>query len=267
MDAADAFSPPPIAFLHLELPRVLGEAAALPWAGRLMRLSPKGDGHPVVVLPGFLGSDRATKLMRRKLISQGYDARPWTLGRNLGPTSIGHEGEHLAERIEDVFRETGRKVSLVGWSLGGIMAREVAKEAPEMVRQVITLGSPFGGSPSSSRLAEVYRRVTGEETDTPEFAHMIRDMKAPPPRVPSTAIFSRSDGIVNWRTCVERPAPWTDNIEVVSSHCGLVVNPVVLCALADRLALPEGRWTPFERGGDPLRSILFPTSGHCYDVC
>ena len=177
---------------------------------------------------------------------------------NLGPKAIGHQGELLAERLQTVYRQTGRKVSLVGWSLGGVMSREIAKQFPNIVRQVITLGSPFGGNPRASHVFHLYRALTGHHIDGDEF----EALRQPPPGIPTTAIYSKTDGVVAWRTCVEPPTALTDNIEVYASHCGLGVNPAVYFALADRLAWPEKEvWQRFDRQST-WRRLVYPSSGH-----
>ncbi len=201
--------------LLLEAPRALFEASTLAPALPLLLNAPRGDGHPVLVLPGFIASDVSTRPLRAYLRERGYAPHGWELGRNRGPDPALERLLH--ERLDQIHREAGRRVSLVGWSLGGVYARELARRRPAAVRQVITLGSPFGPS-------------------------------AVPP-VPATAIYSRSDGIVDWESCLERETQRSDNIEVTGSHCGLGVNPLVLFAIADRLALPEDGWKPFDRGG------------------
>jgi pimeloyl-ACP methyl ester carboxylesterase len=155
-----------------------------------------------------------------------------------------------------------RKVSLVGWSLGGIMARELAKRYPKLVRQVITLGSPFAGNPRANYAWRIYQGVTGQEIDPEKMRDVFGDLAAPPPGIPATAIYSRTDGVVAWQTCVERPSRLTDNIEVYASHCGLGVNPSVHFAIADRLALPEREWQPFDRNAATWRRFVYPSSGH-----
>ena len=139
------------------------------------------------------------------------------------------------------------KVSLVGWSLGGIFARELAKQAPEAVRMVITLGSPFGGHPKATNAWRVYEMASGEKIDDGNQAFVEALRETPP--VPTTAIYSRTDGICAWQSCRERPGPQAENIEVPGSHCGLGHNPAVIYAVAERLAQPENDWRPFERSG------------------
>lgn len=250
----------PSALLALtELPRALAEFGALGLAAPILATAPRGDGHPVMVLPGFVTSDRSTTVLRRFLARLGYDPHEWGLGRNLGPRAIGSEGEKLIDRLGQIHAATGRKVSLVGWSLGGVMARQLSRRSPEAVRQVITLGSPFTGTPRATNVWRAYEMLAGQKIDDPEVRDQLRESAAPPP-VPSTAIYSREDGVVAWQNCVEPSGPETDNIEVHGSHCGLGVNPAVLYAVADRLAQGEGAWQPFERTG--LKALVYPFAGH-----
>ena len=252
--------PPPSRLLALtELPRALAEFGSLPFAAPLLATAPRGDGHPVLVLPGFITTDASTTVLRGFLKRLGYDAREWGLGRNLGPRAIGREGERLIAKIKDIHETTGQKVSLVGWSLGGVMARLVAHRAPEAVRQVITLGSPFGGSPKSTNVWRAYEWMTGDKVEDAHTVRQLSDHAGPPP-VPSTAIWTRDDGIVAWQTCREQEAATTDNIEVRGSHCGLGVNPAVLYAVADRLAQPDDAWAPFKRDG--FKAWVYPSAGH-----
>lgn len=251
---------PPSKLLALsELPRAIAELGALPWATPLLMTAPRGDGHPVLVLPGFITSDVSTTPLRRYLEALGYDTYAWELGRNLGPRAIGRQGEKLIERLDAIHDEAGRKVSLVGWSLGGVMARQLARRRPDKVRQIITLGSPFAGDPRATSIWRTYQALTGQRIDDPDVKRQLKESQDVPP-VPSTAIFSRADGIVAWRNCRERQAAQTDNIEVYGSHCGLGVNAAAMYAVADRLALPEGEWAPFERTG--LKALVYPSAGH-----
>lgn len=251
---------PPSAWLALtDLPRALGELAVLPLAQPILKSAPRGDGHSVLVLPGFLATDASTGVMRRFLQGQGYDVHAWELGRNLGPRAIGREGEKLIARLRAVHETTGEKVSLVGWSLGGVMARIIARRAPETVRQVITLGSPFAGSPKATTIWRAYELLTGQKVDDEHTRSQLAASMTPSP-VPSTAIYSREDGIVAWQNCVEPEGENTDNIEVHGSHCGLGVNAAALYAVADRLAQPEDDWQPFERTG--LKALAYPFAGH-----
>lgn len=247
---------PPRSLLYLEAPRALFEASAfLPALPQLLS-APRGDGHPVLVLPGFIAGDASTRRLREYLRALGYRAHGWELGRNVGQPEQTLAG--LIVRLDALYKRYDRTVSLVGWSLGGIYARELAKYSPSAVRQVITLGSPFGGTPGSSNMSRLRRLFYGGEP-SPEEVAWRRNLWSPPP-VPATAIFSRTDGVVAWPACMELSAAHTDNIEVRGSHCGLGHNPSVLFAIADRLAEPEYGWTRFSRAGwrrffypDPLR--------------
>jgi pimeloyl-ACP methyl ester carboxylesterase len=228
--AADAAPPSPLLLL-LE-GRALAEYGALLLAWPLLGRLPRGDGHAVLVLPGFGASDASTEPLRRALRRLGYAAHGWELGRNLGMRRSLRAA--LDARVEQLHREHGR-LSLVGWSLGGVYARELARDAPGRVRRVITLGSPFNHHPRANNADRVYRWLNGGDTGIDwEGFHRRR---VPPP-VPCTAIYSKSDGVVHWRCSMEDPAPNTENVEVGGSHLGLGVNVQVLRVIAERLARP-----------------------------
>lgn len=210
----------------------------------LMR-APRGDGHPVLALPGFLASDLSMMPLRRYLAELGYDAHAWRMGRNIG--GVAKMRIALRERLAEIHAASGRKVSVVGWSLGGVYARDLALQAPELVRNVITLASPFASDVRATNATRLYEALTGESVgDNPGLEQAIAgDLP-----VPVTSIYSRSDGIVNWRTCLLRPSDTAENIEVhFASHVGIGVNPAALWAVADRLAQPEGQFHPFNRSG------------------
>jgi pimeloyl-ACP methyl ester carboxylesterase len=253
---ANPSAPPSRQLLMLEV-RAIMEMGAFFSTYPLLRLGPRGDEHPVMVLPGLAASDTSTRPLRAFLKDRGYSAHGWKLGPNHG-LRPGVE-DAMQERLAELFDRYGQKVSLVGWSLGGIFARELAKQAPQQVRCVITLGSPFAGVRRASNAWRLYERVSEDRQDDSERRARMR--LAPP--VPSTAIYTRSDGIVAWQGCLEAQGPLTENIEVEGSHCGLGHNPVVLHAIADRLAQPEGHWQRFDRSGikgliyrDPYRDSL-----------
>jgi hypothetical protein len=157
----------------------------------------------------------------------------------------------LRERLTQIFEQSGRKVSVVGWSLGGVYARDLALAMPDAVRSVITLGSPFSRSPNASNISDVYEFVSGEgpwdngERTEHEFDAIGGDLP-----MPATSIWSKVDGVVTWRSSVVVANAHAENIEVIgASHIGLGANAAVLWAIADRLALPDGTFTPFARGG------------------
>jgi pimeloyl-ACP methyl ester carboxylesterase len=247
--AVNRSSPPSRLLLALEVRGIL-ELQAFFAAYPLLRYAPRGDGHPVLVLPGLSASDISTRPLRSYLKAQGYAAHGWKLGLNHGPREGVEAG--IDARLAELVGRYERKVSLIGWSLGGVFAREAARRAPELVRQVITLGSPFANEPKASNAWRLYEILSGRRVDDWPGRET---MKLPPP-VPSTAIYTRTDGIVAWQGCREQESPTTQNIEVEGSHSGLGHNPAVLYAIADRLALPEGEWSPFDRGG--LRGMLYP---------
>jgi pimeloyl-ACP methyl ester carboxylesterase len=246
--APDPSRPPSRLLLALEA-RGIWEFQAFIAAYPLLRRAPRGDGHPVLVLPGLAASDVSTKPLRTYLQAQGYGAHGWKQGSNNGPRTGVEAGIDL--RLAELARRYNRKVSLIGWSLGGVFAREAARRSPSLVRQVITLGSPFANEPKASNAWRLYEVLSGRRVDDWPGREA---MKLPLP-VPSTAIYTRSDGIVAWQGCREQESPTTENIEVEGSHSGLGYNPMALYAVADRLALPEGDWRPFDRSG--LRSLLY----------
>lgn len=227
------------ALLLLEGRALLELAACLP-AYPFLRRAPTGDGHPVLVLPGFMASDFSTRTLRRFLRDRGYPAHGWRLGRNLGPGP--ERAAAMVERLRELHGRYGRRVSLVGWSLGGIYARELARRFPSLVRLVITLGSPFRNVEATS-LPRFLRAVVDRRRLPDEASY--RALLAAPIAVPSTAIYSRTDAIAAWQSCRETEGPLSESIEVESSHFGMGHHPVVLLTIADRLAQPEGTWRPF----------------------
>jgi pimeloyl-ACP methyl ester carboxylesterase len=213
----------------------------------LLRLAPRGDGHAVLVVPGFMASDRSTQHLRDVLGRLGYAAHGWELGRNLG--GIGRLRHMLTERLHTLHKDSGRKVSLVGWSLGGVLARDLAIAHPGHVRQVISLGSPFSGDIGANNVRRLYEGLAGEpirlRPDAAAVARLAGDLG-----LPATAIYSKTDGVVNWRTCVLTPNHHAENIEILgASHLALGFHPAAVWAVADRLALPEGSFARFRRRG------------------
>ena len=206
------------------------------WRDRLTAVPP-GDGHPVLVIPGFLASDRSTVMLRAYLMRLGYRSEPWTLGRNLGPRSIGTDAGRLMARVAQVYDRYGERVSLVGWSLGGVMARLAAHRRPDLVRRVIALAAPFGGDPKATTVWRAYEILTGQKVTDPVALALLAESAVPSP-VPFTAIYTRSDGVVPWRHCREGAGPGHDNIEVPGSHIALALNRHVYRRVAERLAEP-----------------------------
>jgi pimeloyl-ACP methyl ester carboxylesterase len=224
--------------------RAAVETASLVPSAPLLARARRGDGHPVVVIPPFGVGDIFTKAARVFLGRLGYDVHAWNRREILGLHRL---ATVAVARTEEVHRSSGRKVSLVGHSLGGIYAREIARSAPELIRSCITVGSPFAGDLKSNYVWPMYESVTG--TRIGGFSSEVLERMNQPPPVPSTAIYSRTDGVASWQSCVERTGPTAENIEVPSSHIGMLHNPFVLYVIADRLAQPEGEWQPFARTG------------------
>lgn len=247
---------PSYAWTMLEPMRFMGETAALMLTYPFLATAPRGDGHPVMILPGFATSDHMTVLLRQFLGLLGYQVFPWDLGWNLDQHTTGENGEHVAQRIEEIADSTGMDVSLVGWSLGGVIAREAARRKHHGLRQVITLGSPFAGNPRATSLATLYAVITGNDLEA-EKTHRRYEWGHEPLPVPSSAIYSKSDGITAWQNCVSDTDTQTENIEVHSSHFGFVTNPAVFHAVADRLAMPQGEWRPFNGSASPF-AVFYP---------
>lgn len=242
--SSERLRPPGLGLLLAEARGIFEFNASLLLSPLLMR-APRGDGHPVLTLPGFLASDLSMAPMRRYLSELGYDAYAWRMGRNTG--GISRLRAALRDRLAEIHTSTSRKVSLVGWSLGGVYARDLALQAPEMVRYVVTLGSPFANDVRATNATRLYEALSGEAV---EDNSELRQAIAGDLPVPTTSIYSRSDGIVNWRTCLLRPSETAENIEVyLASHVGLGVNPAALWAVADRLAQGEGQFRQFDRSG------------------
>jgi pimeloyl-ACP methyl ester carboxylesterase len=236
--------PPGVGLLLAEA-RGLLEFNASVALGPLLMNSPKGDGHPVLALPGFLASDLSMAPLRRLLKYLGYDTYAWEMGRNFG--GVVKLRDALRDRLVQIHEATGRKVSIVGWSLGGIYARDLALSLPDRVRYVVTMGSPFAGDVTATNATRLYEALSGEQVEANDE---LRQAIAGDLPVPTTSIYSRTDGIVNWRTCLLRSSDTAENIEVLfASQIGMGVNAPVLWALADRLAQPEGEFTPFDRSG------------------
>ncbi len=211
-------------------------------AGALPRLrwAPRGEPHPVLVLPGLLASDASTQVLRTWVRRLGYPVVGWALGRNRGPSK--EIEEELPRLVDRLAGEHGTAVTVIGWSLGGIYARRLARTAPRQVRQVISLGSPFATTQPWVTTGRRPRRTS----------------LARPLPVPSTAVYSRWDGVVDWRACRQEPGSTSENVAVRSSHLGMGHDPAVLWVVADRLAQPRHDWRPFDRPPRFGLRTLFP---------
>src|SRR6266446_3672186 len=210
--ATGRLRPPGLGLLLAEARGIFEFNASL-WLSPLLMRAPKGDGHPVLTLPGFLASDLSMAPMRRYLKELGYETYAWKMGRNVG----------------------------------GVYARDLALQAPGMVRYVVTLGSPFAGDVRATNATRLYEALSGEAVEDNAALRAAISGDLP---VPTTSIYSRTDGVVNWRTCLLRPSDTAENIEVyLASHVGLGVNAAALWAVADRLAQSEGQFRQFDRSG------------------
>lgn len=219
----------------------------------LLTLAGRGDGHPVLVLPGFTSSDSATWYLRAVLRTKGHNVHGWGLGANVGPHPRVVRG--IQRRLLRLTEAHGRPASIVGWSLGGVYARELARAYPELVRTVVTLASPFRLRDEDRSSAEALYRSLAPRLDPFDGRRSAEHERDPLP-VPTTSVYTRSDGVVRWHACIDEVGPTTENVEVRGTHSGLGVNASALLVVADRLAQPEGTWTPFRP--PPLLRPLYP---------
>jgi len=249
--ARSAAEGPSAGLLLTEPLRGLSDLTALLVAAPALAAAPRGDGHGVLIFPGLLAGDPSTGPLRAFLRWLGYDARGWDLGRNHGPTEAVLAG--LPRALLRHAERTGRPVSLIGWSLGGMYAREMARSYPRQVRQVITLGSPYGMThPGQSHAHGPYQRLSF--LHAPSSKLPSSEQRSGPINVPSTSVYSRLDGIVAWQACVEPETALHQNVEVRCSHVGFGVDPATFWLIADRLARPAGLQVPF-RPPLPLRPL------------
>ena len=258
MTALSSLSPRPPRAHHsvLELSRVFFEASSGYLLKPLMRALPKGDGHSVMTLPGFFGADGSTASLRRFLDRQRYNAIPWGLGRNIPSEGLAtmeatlefrHRTEQaLAQSIAAEVGRTRRKVSLVGWSLGGLYATSLAHRHPDLIRQVVTLGTPFG-DPRGTSVYSVMQRMNNAEVAPELLEQWSEHTFAGNLEVPVTAVYSQSDGIVGESIAKLPEHPLMESIAVIASHIGFPFNPLVRALLCERLGQNEGRWQPWQQ--------------------
>jgi len=225
--------PPPLKLLGMEPLRAAVEYASMRLTRRWAAM-PRGDGHAIVVFPGLAGAARSTRPILELCGALGYDAVDWGLGLNRGPRgNIEQWLKDLARHVDAMTSRHSSRISLIGWSLGGLYAREVAKLMPRRVRCVITLGTPFAGTPEQTNVGWVYRALNGQRLSA-DAALLARLRTAP--TMPTTSIYSRSDGVVAWQACLNEAQPHLENVEVTGSHCGLGFNASVHAVIADRLS-------------------------------
>ncbi|HTK85156.1 MAG TPA: alpha/beta hydrolase [Patescibacteria group bacterium] len=239
--------PPSLVTTFFEAAWLVLELASLPLTKSMLRGEvPDGDGSPVLVLPGILNNDVMTAPLRGFIEELGYKTYAWDGGLNIGFSK--NTAKHLADRLDKIYRDTGKKVALVGHSLGGIYARELARQFPHKVSKVITMGSAFGADKELQAITPALRLVfRAASFNNPHITDqaIIKRSLIPPP-VPTTSIFSRTDGLVDWHACLNPKARRAENIEVQGGHVGVFMNPGALLALADRLAAPVRGWKPFD---------------------
>jgi pimeloyl-ACP methyl ester carboxylesterase len=234
--------------------RALLELGVLPAAWPWLMQAPRGDGHPVLLLPGFMADEATLAPLRSFLSRLGHDVQSWGFGRNIGFQR--RHAQALEQKIRHLHHVSGRKVSLVGWSLGGVFALYGAHQAPECVRQVITLGSPVSvgpeGSQSPAFVKAMYRRIAHPMGPAVHVMQprvkKLRERQLPP--VPTSCLYTLSDGVVPpQEATIDGDPALHENIRVTGSHSGLGFNPMVLAIVAERLAQPEDAWRPFKPEG------------------
>jgi len=245
--------PPRLRHSIMELGRVILEIGSGALLGPVLKTLPEGDGHTIMTLPGFMGADGSTSRLRKFLNERGYNAVPWGLGRNASEVRSQNIDDFLEHRsqteeliaglVEQEFIKSGRKVTLIGWSLGGLYAVALAHRFPQWVRQAITLGTPYGdprGTALYSVMGSIYDNDVDDEALERWVAHTYRGGKL---QVPVLALHSESDGIVGAgiARCQGDPA-YVTNMAVVASHVGFPFNPLVFAVIANHLVEPQRRW-------------------------
>ena len=191
-------------------------------------LATRGDGRPVMILPGFMASDQTTSRLRRSLQEAGFEAHGWGLGRNKGIKA--DIFERIDERVEDL--QCSQPLTLVGWSLGGLIAREYAKFAPHRVAKVVTLGSPFSGDPRSNNAWRIYEFVAGYKVDAPPINVTLSEK----PPVPTCALWSANDGVVAPHSARGQAHESDRQIELDCTHMAFVARPDAIRAIAKAIA-------------------------------
>jgi pimeloyl-ACP methyl ester carboxylesterase len=236
-----AAGPPRAVLALLEAPRALAECASFTALGRLLAAGRQGHGRPVLVLPGLLANDHSTRPLRRLLNSTGYAAYGWRLGTNIGPTRRIIRGMDAV--LDEITDRHGQPASVLGWSLGGMFGYDLARRHRGAVERLITLGSPlYIADARQSRVSRFYNKYAPAHMADYSIDRWRATGAAP---VPMTSIFSKTDGVVHWHTCLHPPGPLSENIEVYSSHCGLGAHPAAAYATLDRLAAPTNPWPKF----------------------
>ena len=238
--------PPALLNTLTEIPRALVELGSLHALMPSLSMLRRGDEHPTLLIPGFMAGDGSLGMLKRYLRYLRYSPETWGFGRNTGHPE--HLFDHLPEKLAEMAEKWGEPVSLIGQSLGGVFARELAREFPQYVRQVITMGSPFGVRNSAvtmRALSHLYEASSGKTID--DMVAIMRDRNThESPDVPVTAIYSKGDGVVHWSSCMETDEDHhTQNIRVPGSHCGMAFNGAIYYIIADRLSQDVSSWQHF----------------------
>lgn len=245
--------PPRLRHSVMEFGRVVLEIGSTALLGPLLKTLPTGDGHTIMTIPGFMGADGSTSRLRKFLNNRGYHAIPWGLGRNAADVrsqDIDDFLEHrartedaIAVRVEAEFKASGRKLTLIGWSLGGLYAVALAHRFPQWIRQVITLGTPYGdprGTALYSVMGSLYNNEVEEKALERWVAHTYSGGRL---RVPILALYSESDGIVGAGIAKCQGDPrYVTNMAVLASHVGFPFNPLVFAVIANHMVEPHERW-------------------------
>ena len=251
-----AMNRPSLFWLSTEIGRAMTEFGLSFPIRLLSKPSKLGDGHPVLVLPGFMASDKSTRFLRKFLEKHNYTPIAWELGRNRGEVET---LDLLFLKLEEIYKNHGRKISIIGWSLGGVIARQLAKGKPHLIRQVITLGAPFRNLTAPNNASWLYNLISGGKRVVDLDSALLNDIPKPAP-VPTTAIYSKEDGVVAWEACMEEnETAIHQNIQVRGSHFGLGVNTAVLKIIADRLLLDEDNWAYFQPPSFMDDVFLYPS--------
>ncbi len=237
--ATESIQRPPLALLGTEPFRAAMEFAR----HRFAKPDPAkpGDGHPVIIFPGLGADGKSVAILRKYCRDLGYDACDWGQGFNTGPKGDLDTWLHtLKSQVNDLLADHSQQATLIGWSLGGLYAREIGKLMAPRVRQVITIGTPFNAEADLTNVGWLFRLLSGNSsTIDPVLSQRLRT----PPPMRTTSIYSRSDGVVAWQACRhDKVSHLVHEIEVDSSHIGMGWNLDVLTAVADRLSQPAGKW-------------------------
>lgn len=242
--ATDSIQRPPLALLGTEPLRAAMEFARHKLA-KPAHAKP-GDGHPVVIFPGLGADGKSVATLRAHCRALGYDAFDWSQGFNTGPKGDLDVWLHTVKsQVAGLLAGHTQQATLIGWSLGGLYAREIGKLMAPRVRQVITMGTPFNAEADHTNVGWLYRLLGGGSSVIDQA--LSKRLRTPPP-MRTTSIYSRSDGVVAWQTCRhDIGSHLVHDIEVDGSHIGMGWNRNVLAAVADRLGQPTGPWRRYVR--------------------